>query len=178
VKGKLICVFIPLLTLLIPSLALRVEAANVVGQKTTKADMGPTYFQVPSDHAAMHQAVTEARRTVSKFIAALKHPRAGEQDFEVKKPFIQGNQVEHMWLADVQFVGNRFQGRIDNEPRKIHGPKMGQLVSVDPNEISDWMYIDQGRLIGGYTIRARYNQLSPAQKQRFDSSADFKISGR
>jgi uncharacterized protein YegJ (DUF2314 family) len=164
----------PLLTLLSPGL----EAANVVGQETTKADVGPTYFQVPSDHAAMHQAVTEARRTVGKFIAALKHPRAGEQDFEVKKPFIQGNQIEHMWLADVQFVGNRFQGRIDNEPRKIHGPKMRQLVSVDPNEISDWMYIDKGRLIGGYTIRARYSQLSPAQKQQFDSSADFKISGR
>ena len=176
-KGKLFCVFIPLLTLLIPSLALRVEAANVVGQGATKADQGPTYFEVPRDHAAMHQAVTEARKTVGKFIAALKHPKAGEQDFAVKKPFIQGNQIEHTWLADVQFVGNRFQGKIDNEPRKIHGPKMGELVSVDPNEISDWMYIDKGRLVGGYTIRVRYNQLSPEQKQQFDASADFKING-
>lgn len=123
----------------------------------------------------MHEAVTEARKTVGKFIVALKHPKAGEQDFEVKKPFIQGSQIEHIWLSDVQFVGNRFQGKIDNEPRKIHGPKMGQLVSVNPNEISDWMYINKGKLIGGYTIRARYNQLSPEQKQQFDASADFKF---
>jgi uncharacterized protein YegJ (DUF2314 family) len=165
----------PLLMLLSPGLTLRGEAANVVGQEGTKANTGPTYFQVPRDHAAMHQAVTEARRTVGKFIAALKHPAPGRQDFEVKKPFIQGNQVEHLWLSDVQFVGNRFQGRVDNQPRKIHGPKLGQLVSVNPNEISDWMYVDKGKLIGGYTVRVHYNELSPAQKQQFDAAADFKL---
>lgn len=97
-KGKLqiICMLTLLCTPLIPGLTLRGEAANVVAQETTKGEAGPTYFQVPSDHAAMHRAVAEARKTVGKFIAALKHPGPGQQDFEVKKPFIQGNQVEHI----------------------------------------------------------------------------------
>ena len=56
----------------------------------------------------MQRAVQEARKTVRKFIAALKHPGAGEQDFEIKKPFVQGDQVEHIWLSDVRLVGNRF----------------------------------------------------------------------
>jgi uncharacterized protein YegJ (DUF2314 family) len=135
----------------------------------------PPYVEVPKDHTAMHQAVTQARKTVGEFIAALNHPAPGQKDFEVKKPFIQNGQVEHIWLSDVQFVGNRFQGRVDNQPRKIQGLKLGQLVSVKPSEISDWLYIDHGKLVGGYTVRVHYNELSPKEKQEFDRAADFKI---
>ena len=80
---------------------------------------------------------------MGKFIAALEHPAPGQEDFEVKKPFIQGHQVEHIWLSDVRFVGNLFQGRIDNQPRKIAGLKIGEMASVKPNEISDWLFIDK-----------------------------------
>src|ERR1700683_1355203 len=85
--------------------------------------------------------LSSKRKTVGQFIDALKHRAPGQQDFEIKKPFIQGNQVEHIWLSDVQLVGNRFQGRIDNQPRKVEGLKLGQIVSVKPKEISDWLYI-------------------------------------
>ncbi len=135
-------------------------------------------FQVPSDHAAMHQAVVQARRTVGKFITALQHPSAGATDFAVKKPCYENGQIEHIWLTDVRFVGKRFQGRIDNQPRKITGLKMGQLVSVNPNEISDWMYVRNGQLVGGYTLRAHYAELTPEQRQAFDQTADFRIGRR
>jgi uncharacterized protein YegJ (DUF2314 family) len=162
-------------TLMIPALTVHSKAANVVGQQISKGGAESTYYQVPSDHAAMHRAVSEARKTVKRFIIALKHPAPGQIDFEVKKPFIQGNEVEHIWLSNVEFVGNRFQGRVDNEPRKIRGLKLGQLVSVNPDEISDWLYVDNGRLVGGYTVRVHYNELSPEQKQKFDREADFKM---
>src|SRR5258708_30699528 len=145
------------------------------GQELEKSSIEPPYFEVPKDHAAMHRAVTQARKTVGEFIAALKHPAPGQQDFEIKKPFIQNGQVEHIWLSDVQFVGNRLQGRVDNEARKIQGLKLGQLVSVKPSEISDWLYVDHGKLVGGYTVRVQYNELSPKEKQEFDRAADFKI---
>jgi len=154
---------------------LNVHAANVVSQELKKGDTEPEYFQVPRDHAAMHSAVVQARKTVGKFISALQNPAPGQQDFEVKKPFVQGEQVEHIWLSDVRFVGNRFQGKVDNQPRKIRGVKLGQLVSVNPNEISDWLYIENGQLVGGYTVRVHYDELSPNQKQEFDRQADFKI---
>src|ERR1700731_1481505 len=156
----------------VAGVTLRPQAANSSQQEIKKGGTEPEYFQVPKDHAAMHRAVIEARKTVGKFIVALKHPAPGQQDFEVKKPFVQGNQVEHIWLSDVRFVGNRFQGRVDNQPRKIQGVKLGQLVSVNPNEISDWLYVDNGKLVGGYTDRVHYNELSSEQKQEFDRAAD------
>jgi uncharacterized protein YegJ (DUF2314 family) len=145
------------------------------GQELEKSSIEPPYFEVPKAHAAMHRAVTQARKTVGEFIAALKHPAPGQQDFEIKRPFIQNGQVEHIWLSDVQFVGNRFQGRIDNQPRKIQGLKLGQLVSINLHEISDWLYVDHGKLVGGYTVRVQYNELSAKEKQEFDRAADFKI---
>jgi uncharacterized protein YegJ (DUF2314 family) len=154
----------------------KAQTANAVAQELQKGNAEPEYFEVPKGHhAAMHLAVKEARKTVGKFIAALEHPAPGQEDFEVKKPFIQGHQVEHIWLSDVRFVGDLFQGRIDNQPRKIAGLKIGEMASVKPNEISDWLYIDNGKLVGGYTVRVHYNELSPQQKQEFDRRADFKI---
>jgi uncharacterized protein YegJ (DUF2314 family) len=135
----------------------------------------PESYHVPNDHAAMREAVTRARKTVRKFIDALEHPTPGETDFEVKKPFVDKGEIEHIWLSDVKFIGGRFQGKIDNVPAKISGPKLGQLVSVNPDEISDWAYVNDGTLVGGYTIRVHYNELTPEQKREFDRSADFKL---
>jgi uncharacterized protein YegJ (DUF2314 family) len=160
------------------SFTLNAQASSVIPRELKQQDSAePEYFQTPKDHhhAAMQRAVKEARKTVGKFITALEHPGPGEQDFEVKKPFLQGDQMEHLWLSDVRFVGNRFVGRVDNKPRKIQGVKLGQMVSVAPNEISDWLYVDNGTLVGGYTVRVHYKELSPEQKQVFDSQADFKI---
>jgi uncharacterized protein YegJ (DUF2314 family) len=98
-------------TPLIAGLALNAQAANVVSQELEKGSAEAEYFQVPSNHPAMRRAVTEARKTIGKFIAALKHPEPGQQDFEVKKPFIQGSQVEDIWLSDVRFVGGHFTGQ-------------------------------------------------------------------
>ncbi len=145
------------------------------GQELAKTDTEPPYIEVPKNHAAMHGAVIQARKTVGQFIAALKHPAPGQKDFEIKKPFIQKGQIEHIWLSDVQLVGNRFQARVDNQPRKIQRLKLGQVVSVDPKEISDWLYIDNGKLVGGYTVRVQYSELSAKEKQEFDRAADFKI---
>jgi uncharacterized protein YegJ (DUF2314 family) len=137
--------------------------------------LDPKPYQVPNEHAAMQEAVTKARKTVRQFIGALQHPSSGESDFEVKKPFVEKGNVEHIWLSDVTFVGGRFQGKVDNEPSDIRGLKVGQVVSVNPDEISDWVYIKNGKLVGGYTIRAHYNELTPQEKQEFNRSTDFQM---
>src|SRR5207253_1894591 len=98
-------------------LAPNTEGANLVGQEITKNASEPEYYQIPKNHAAMHRAVLEARKTVGKFITVLKHPASGQQDFEVKELFFEGNEVEHIWLSDVRLVGQRFQGRVDNKPQ-------------------------------------------------------------
>jgi uncharacterized protein YegJ (DUF2314 family) len=156
-------------------LTVNAPAANVVGSSLKQGTTEPEFYQVPKNNTAMHLAVQEARKTIKTFVAALRHPAPGQEDFELKKRFVQGDQVEHIWLSNVKIVGNHFEGQIDNQPRKIQGLQLGQVVSVKRNEISDWLYIENGTLVGGYTVRAHYDQLTPQQKQEFDREADFKI---
>ena len=151
------------------------KAQNPVSNELESKSGEPETFRVENKHAAMRKAVDEAHKTVGEFIKALQHRSAGQTDFEVKKPFVDGNNVEHIWLSDVEFAGGRFKGKVDNAPTKIHGLKMGQVVSVNPDEISDWAYVDNGKLVGGYTIRVHYNELTPAQKKEFLREADFKL---
>ena len=45
-----------------------------------------------------------------------------------------------------------FQGTVNNEPEKVKTVKMGQKVTVAA-KISDWMYVENRKLVGGYTMR-------------------------
>ncbi|HEX4084649.1 MAG TPA: DUF2314 domain-containing protein [Chthoniobacteraceae bacterium] len=150
-------------------------ADHLLGHQQIAPGSEPQMFDVQQHNSHMRRAVHEARRTVGYFIKELQHPSTGQYDFEVKKPFRQGDVVEHLWLSGVKFRGNRFDGYVDNVPRKIKGLKLGAHVSVNPNEISDWAFVQDGRLIGGYTIRVLYDELTPGQRAQFSKEADFKI---
>ncbi len=168
--------FITILTgALLAGAASPAKADHAVAREDLQPGAEPQVFDVSQHNHAMKRAVHEARRTVGVFIAALGHPAAGQHDFEVKKPFRQGEVIEHLWLSDVTFSGNRFHGYVDNMPRKITGLKMGDRVSVNPNEISDWAYVENGRLVGGYTIRVLYYELSPEGKAALEKEARFRI---
>ncbi|MEO6788313.1 MAG: DUF2314 domain-containing protein, partial [Chthoniobacteraceae bacterium] len=128
--------------------AQRVE--HPLARELRRPGVQPEIFRIGDKDAQMRRAVREARRTVGVFIAAIKSPAKGQHDFEVKKPFIKDGEVEHLWLSGVEFSGNRFHGRVDNRPAMIKGLKYGDRVSVNPGEISDWAFVDNGKLVGGY----------------------------
>ena len=151
------------------------RADHTLAREDVKPGAEPEVFNIDKHNHAMKRAVHEARRTVGVFILAVRNPAAGQHDFEVKKPFCQGDAVEHLWLSDVSFRGNRFHGYVDNRPREIKGLKMGDRVSVNPNEISDWAFVENGRLVGGYTIRVLYSELSPERKKELEKEARFRI---
>ena len=146
-----------------------------VSREMRQQGIEPEYFVVTDQDREMKQAVRQARRNVGIFITALQHPSATQHDFEVKKPFIQGDAKEHIWLANVTYSGRRFHGYVDNKPQNIKGLKFGQRVSVNPDEISDWAFVDNGKLVGGYTIRVLCNGCDPARKARLEHEGNFRV---
>lgn len=135
----------------------------------------PDCVQITEDNKEMDRAVQTARKAVSEFVAVLRSPEGNQSRFAVKKPFVEGDKVEHIWLNEVSFDGRLFHGKVDNEPVDIKGVRLGQEVSVSSDEISDWMYVQDGRLVGGYTIRAMCQNMSPAEKQQFEKDAHCQI---
>lgn len=163
------------ITILISSLVLAACNPKKSGNETIKREGQPDYIHVADEDPEMDKAIQTARDSVDTFITALKAPVAGQSNFTVKKPFKDGEMVEHIWLSNATFDGTQFSGRVDNEPVDVKNVKMGQTATAAKDEISDWFYIENGKLVGGYTMRVLYSQMSPAEKKDFDAHVPFKL---
>jgi uncharacterized protein YegJ (DUF2314 family) len=130
---------------------------------------------IEDDDPRMSAAIDKARDTVKTFITALKAPKAGQKAFSVKMAFSDGDQVEHMWLSPVTFDGKVFQGTVNNDPQMVSNVKIGQKVTVEPGDISDWMYVENRKLVGGYTFRVMRDAMSAKERKEFDRSVPFTI---
>lgn len=145
------------------------------GCAQSKAPADDRVVNVAQDDARMNAAMDKARSTVNTFIAALKSPRSTQTAFSVKMRFNEGKKVEYMWLVPVTYDGKSFHGQVNNTPEKVTNVKLGQEVSLAPSEIADWMYVDNGTLVGGYTTRAVRDSMPPAERADFDKSLPFKV---
>ena len=127
---------------------------------------------VDSKDAEMVSAINKARSEFGRFLAAFTHPAEGQQSFLVKVAFTEGDQVEHIWLADLDLSAAKPTGVIGNEPeiKRLH---FKQRVEFDPKYISDWMYVDHGKLVGGYTTRLLRQRMSPEERKQFDASVPY-----
>ena len=135
----------------------------------------PSYAKVSNDDPRMARAVENAQRTLGFFMAALRAKKDGDTVLEIKKAFVDGDKVEHLWIKRVTYDGKSFHGQIDNQPAEIGNVHAGQRVTVAPREVDDWMFLKDGKLIGGYTTRVLYARLSPEDKASFDKKADYKV---
>ena len=95
--------------------------------------------------------------------------------FSVKMAFTDGGGTEHIWLAPVTYDGTSFRGTVNNEPQIVRSVKMGQKVTVAPAQISDWMYVENRKLVGGQTLRVMRDALSPAERADFDKGLPFRV---
>jgi len=95
-------------------------------------------------------ATVEARRRWSQFANAFaeKHP---DQIFAVKAAFQDGEFTEHMWIRVFKIEDEYLQGVLDNDPVHLRKYARGLRVRLRVKALSDWMYTDGERLVGGFT---------------------------
>lgn len=130
---------------------------------------------VDADDPQMNAAIQQARSTLDQFTTALTSPKPSQSTFSIKLPFKDGESVEHMWLAPVSYDGQVFRGTVNNDPAQVKNVKIGQEVTAAPAEISDWMFVDDGKLVGGYTLRVLRNAMPANERAEFDESMPFTI---
>lgn len=130
---------------------------------------------ISDDDKAMDRAVTKARESLGFFLAALKAHKPDSTAFEVKKCCVDGDNVEHVWIGNITWDGKVFHGRVDNDPLDVHNIKLGQRVTVAPADVTDWMFVKDGKLMGGFTTRVFYSRLSSDEKTQFQKDAGFAI---
>jgi uncharacterized protein YegJ (DUF2314 family) len=91
------------------------------------------------------------------FIRKLQNPAPGEGNFMVKYPFPadegSGFRHEEIWLGELRFVDGRYSGVLINQPYHVSSCRAGDRVVFSINDISDWMYLQDGRIAGGLSVK-------------------------
>jgi uncharacterized protein YegJ (DUF2314 family) len=138
-------------------------------KKTVAEDAQLAVVNVANDDIRMNWAIEKARATLHYFQNSLIAPESNQQYFSVKVLIEDGANNEHLWLTTPSFdeEGNLF-GVVGNKPVYVTSVHEDQRIGIDSQFISDWMIIEDGRLIGGYTIRAIRDELPETERLDFD----------
>lgn len=141
------------------------KSTNIVRSREDQPDV----VDVKTEDEGMNWAMDKAKLTLHYFEECLKQPKPNQVYFSIKVKIVDGEMIEHIWLTEPNFDddGNLF-GVIGNKPIDVQNVRLHQKIGIENNLVSDWMIIENGRLIGGYTIRAMRDKLSGAELTNFD----------
>lgn len=140
-----------------------------------KRSGNPDVYQVKEDDPHLTQAIDKAKLTIKYFKDSLKSPKPNQAYFSIKTKLTDGNHVEHIWLDAAEIEDKIVYGIINNVPTNLKNIELGKKIGVSQDEISDWLIIENNRLIGGYTIRAIRDKMSRPHRELFESTINFKI---
>ena len=119
------------------SLAVLAVAAcgDTAGPKTTQSpsSQADRIDMVASDDAEMNAAITTAKQSFGRFLDAFLDPQPGQSAFEVKAVFVEGDNAEHLWLADLDLSdADHLKGTVANKPALL-SLRFKQRVEFEPS---------------------------------------------
>ena len=117
------------------------------------------------DEKKMEQAIAEANSTFDTFLTRFRNPQPGDEAFNVKVKIEDENGVEHFWVGDLNLDAEPYSGIIGNEPGIVEKVKLGDTCSFTRNDISDWMYMANGKMKGNYTLRVALESMPPKEAE-------------
>ena len=133
----------------------------------TKRDGEPEVVNIQDDDKEMNEAIKKANASLGEFKNALNSKKTNFQYFALKTRFDTPTGGEHIWVSNIKLKKDNFWGVVDNLPESTTDVKLGDTIQIN-NNISDWMYVDNGKLKGGFTIRVLRNKMTPADRKQFD----------
>ena len=120
-------------------------------------------------------AIQQARDSLDMFLARLATPHADRTFVAVKVRFYPpGEASQDIWVDAVTYTGGTFHGNIGDDIPTLK-LEAGEKITIDETEIVDWMIVEKGKLIGGYTIRLAVQRMSPEERERFLKTLDYSI---
>ena len=135
----------------------------------------PKVYTISPYDTEMNNAIETAKQTLDSFDYAFKNNSRIFTFFGLKKRFKENQIIEHVWIGNIQIKNEKYIGIIDNIPEKIKNVKLGDTLKIDKRDISDWMYIKNSKLYGGYTTRLLVKRMSKKEREQFDKESGLKI---
>jgi uncharacterized protein YegJ (DUF2314 family) len=131
-------------------------------------------IEFESEDQRMQFAIEEAQNTLKVFFDAYQNPMPNQEAFLLKVQYEVEGETEHIWVADVDASVFPLEATIANEPQ-LQGLRFMQRTAFDPSQITDWMYVEDGYLVGGYTTQVIRAGLTPGERAEYDAEAPYKF---
>lgn len=141
----------------------------------TERENQSTVYNVENQDAEMNKVIIEAKQTLPEFYKALESRSADQDSFAIKIHFKVNNDGEHIWINGLFKRNGEYFGVVDNLPDLTKEVKQGDTIKIDSSRVSDWMYLDNGELKGGYTIRLLRTRMSEKERIEFDNASGMII---
>lgn len=143
-------------------------------------------LQTTKNDAEMKAAIKKARQTLPQFLAEadadLRRLIPVLDDVLLKVYIASPNEPdsgEHLWI---RYIGrdleheDLFRGIMLSKPRKVTDlVSQGDTVILSIKNLSDWLYVEDGKAHGAFTVHVLRSRMSPAEKEEHDRLYPFEF---
>jgi uncharacterized protein YegJ (DUF2314 family) len=113
-------------------------------------------------------AVAQAQGTLETVRQALLSPKPSYVYIGLKIRVHGDSTFEDIWTEPVDFYDGAFSTQMVEGVTVSQGYHPTNLVRVPVKDVIDWMIVEEdGTLIGGYTIRLAYRNMTPEEREEF-----------
>ncbi len=132
-------------------------------------------YNTTDEDKEMNEAILTARNTLHQLDTVLASGNYDEESASLKVKFDAPGGGEHMWVGFVMKKDGVYSGIVANEAELTKEVKMGDSIAIDPANITDWKYSDNGVLRGGYTIRLIRKRMTKEERTQLDKELPYKV---
>lgn len=142
--------------------------------KIVKRDNEPDVHILPGEDNDMNIAIEKAQNSLYQFKQAIESRNPDYYNFALKERFAAADSsYEHIWMSEVQYSDHKFYGIVDGDPISTTEVKLGDTIEINPQNITDWMYIDKNIVKGAYTTRVLRKRISKEEREQMDKESGF-----
>lgn len=121
---------------------------------------------VEDDDPEMVAAIAEARDTLPQFWQVFDKRERGESDFSLKVKISDKRGTEHFWATELERRDGKTRGTINNDPNIVASVKLGDRIEIPEADISDWLYMRDGKMVGNETLRPLLKKMPEAEAEK------------
>lgn len=145
------------------SMSVTASDADSVLEKSKRDEIA----RVRSDDGDIEAAFRKARATLKEFLALVHEPRPSIASYAVKIEIPDRDKREFFWISHFTQENGRLVGRIANTPRLVRNVPEGERISFKESDVVDWVYRENGKMVGNYTACALIKKEPPPQAEAF-----------
>ena len=141
----------------------------------TAAPVNTAYPTTSEIDTELDAAIAQARDSLDDFLTKITMPHPDRTFVAIKVRFVPpGESTQDIWVDEVTYTDGVLRGTMGDDIPLLR-LEAGETIRINEEDIVDWMIVENGKLVGGYTIRLAVQRMSPEEREQFLETLDYVI---